>query len=349
VDDVIYKDSVDTKILRKGVSKMKKLLILPIIIILLFALIFNGCAAQSTGIVLKLVTFLPPQATVVKPVGMYIDMLNEKAAGKLMIDWVGGPDIIPRRDQGSAVMDGAIDMAALPASYYQSAVPAGFAICILSEATPMEEHENGAYDLLVEVNERAGIRLIGRTETNMSFHMGIKQAVSTPQELAGNKIRSMGLYNFFLEALGCSPVQIPHPEVYTALERGLVDGYCFPFSDVNDLSLYEVCDNFIDHTFYESGNVVVIMNLDKWNSLPKSLQKLMLDTMIELEPQVYDIYGKDQAAAKQSMLDNGMNPIKFSAADAKWYRDLAFSSFKEGIKGVVDAETFARVLEVTGK
>ena len=157
----------------------------------------------------------------------------------------------------------------------------------------------------------------------------------------------MGLYNYFIAALGASPVTIPHPEVYTALERGVVDGYMFPFSDAADLSLFEVCKYFVDHTFYESGNLVAIMNLKKWNALPKHLQKLMIDALMDLEPQVYDIFGKDQAAAKKKLIDNGMVPIKFSPEDAKAYREMAYSSFREGVKELMSPEKHAKMVRLT--
>jgi TRAP-type C4-dicarboxylate transport system substrate-binding protein len=123
----------------------------------------------------------------------------------------------------------------------------------------------------------------------------------------------------------------------------------FPYSDTADLSLYEVCKYFINQTFYESGNLVSIMNLKKWNSLPKHLQKLMIDAIIDLEPQIYEIFARDQAAAKQKLIDNGMVPINFSPEDAKWYRNLAYSSFKGGAKDLCSPEKYAEILRLTGK
>jgi len=280
---------------------------------------------------------------------MYIEMVNERAKGELVIDWVGGPDVIPRFDQGDAVANGVLDMSCLPTSYFQGLVPAGFAAAILSQYTPMEELNTGWYDLMVEQNAKGNIRFITRTETNQTFHFGIKQSIERPQDLAGKRLRTGALYNFFMMALEAVPVTVPHPEVYTALERGVVDGYAFPFSDVTDLSLYEVVPYFVDHTFYEAGNLVAIMNLDKWNSLPKHLQDLMVEAVQDLLPQVYDIFGRDQAAARQQMIDEGMVPITFSPEDAKFFRDLAYSSFADGQKKILSPELYDKVIKLTIK
>jgi len=280
---------------------------------------------------------------------MYVDLVNERAKGELVINWLGGPEIIDRFDQGDAVSRGVIDISNLPASYFHALVPAGYALCILAENTPMREHEIGWTDLMVEVNAKGNIRFLTRTETNQTFHFGLKQPIESPESFKGKRMRVASLYNYFMEALGAVPVTIGHTEVYPALERGVVDGYGFPFSDVTDLSLYEVCGYFADHTVYEAGNLIAILNLDKWNSIPKHLQDLMIQAGIDLEPQIYDIFGRDQAAARQKMIDEGMVPVKFSPDDAKWYRDLAFSSFREGVRGLMSPELFDRVVKVTAK
>jgi len=330
---------------------MKNLFMKVGMITLLFALIIGVGASPvlAKKIVIKAVSFLPKPAKVMKTYGMYIKMVNERAKGELVIKWVGGPDVIPKLDQANAVRSGVIDMAALPASYYMSIVPTAFNTCVLSEYTPMEERKVGIFDFQLEEHANAGMRYLGHLETNHTFHCGVKTKVTSPKGLAGKKIRSMGLYNYFIKALGSSPVKVPHPEVYTALERGLVDGYMFPFSDVADLSLFEVCKYFIDHTFYENGNLVSIMNLKKWNKIPKHLQKVMIDAMIELEPQMYEIFARDQAAARKKMIAKGMVPIKFSPADAKAYRALAFSSFEGGAKELCPPDKFAKMMKLVKK
>jgi len=334
-------------------NKRKPFLLLGVIclaLVLAVSPFLSACAKPAAGpITLKAVGFLPKGATSVKFLGTYIDMVNERAEGELVIEWVGGPDVIPGFDQGAAVSSGTIDMAGTCHSYYTSLAPAGFATCILSQFTPMKERENGVFDFIAAENEKINIHFLGRLETNRSFHIGLKEAVERPQDLAGRKIRTMALYDYFLNALGAVPVTVAHPEVYSALERGVVEGYAYPFSDAVELSLYEVCGYFIDHTFYEAGNVIAIMNLDKWNSLPKKLQNLMTDAMKDMEPQMYDMYGEAKVANKQVMIDNGMVPIKFSDADAKYYRDLAYSSFRKGIKELVTPEAYAKIIELTGE
>ena len=65
------------------------------------------------------------------------------------------------------------------------------------------------------------------------------------------------------------------------------------------------------------------MNLDSWNRIPKHLQDLMNKTMIEVEREIVDFWAGGHEKAWQTMMDNGVEPIDFSPADAKWFLDLA--------------------------
>ena len=105
-----------------------------------------------------------------------------------------------------------------------------------------------------------------------------KKPVRTLEDLKGMQIRCPpGLEAESLKALGATPVSVPMPEVYTALERGMVDGATISWNAVDSFKLYEV-------TKYDHNNnelcyafTTVAMNLDTWNSLPPDIQKIIDD------------------------------------------------------------------------
>ena len=84
----------------------------------------------------------------------------------------------------------------------------------------------------------------------------------------------------------------------------------------------------IDHSFYTSTNTTII-NLDKWNSLPKNLQELLTRIIVETEPKMVEWLKEDEVVERQKMKDKGVEFIKFSPADAKWYVDSAFEALWE--------------------
>jgi TRAP-type transport system periplasmic protein len=305
--------------------------------------------ASSGKITIKAVSFQPKTATVLKPFATYISLISDKSKGDITINWAGGADVIPAFDQGGAVRDGVVDMAVLPTSYFSQLNAAVFGTAIQSQFTPMEEYTNGVYDFMNSEANKVNLRLVGRLETNQTFHIGVKKPVTTYKDLSGKKIRDAVLFSSFLKALGCVPVTVAPTEAYTSLDRGVVDGYNFPYSDVSDLSIFEVCKYFIDHTVYESGNLVIIMNNKTFSAYPKDKQDLIINTLKDYMPQLAASYADTQAAAKKKMIAGGMTAIKFSDADAKAYRELAYSSFADGIKAQVPADTFTKIMQIVTK
>ena len=75
--------------------------------------------------------------------------------------------------------------------------------------------------------------------------------------------------------LGASPVVLPHGEIYTALEKGVVDGAAFPLIGVLDYRWYEVAKYLLRPTF---GNLAhsILINLNTWNRLTDQQKQLML-------------------------------------------------------------------------
>ena len=69
------------------------------------------------------------------------------------------------------------------------------------------------------------------------------------------------------------------------------------------------------------------MNLDRYNSLPEHLQKVIDQAYLDLEKIAADMGHKIVASAKKKLIEEGgMTPITFSPEDAKYYTELAYSA-----------------------
>ena len=85
-----------------------------------------------------------------------------------------------------------------------------------------------------------------------------------------------------MQALGGTPVTTPPGEVYTALERGVADGYGWPVTGIFDLGWEKVTKFRMEPAFY-SVEVNVLVNLDTWKSLTDAQRKLLNDAALWLE------------------------------------------------------------------
>ena len=288
---------------------------------------------------------MPP----VQQTGWFSDWVTERSNGELIVKWIGGPEIIPGINQPEAVRIGSIDVAMFPSTFYESYVPEAYGIT-LTEDISWEQRETGLYDYMVKVHkEKMGIYYLGRPQSNEPFYTYLNVPVTKPQEIAGLKIGiTGGTGEPFLTALGASSVFIASPEMYSAVERGVVDGFIMPVSSVPSQSLYEVTRYMVDHPYYQ-GNLVLLMNLDKWNSLPEHLQRLITEVMIDVEKEGAEYGHEVTTESRQKCLDSGMEAIRFSPADAEWYVDLAHSSLWEYWKEKLSPEAYNKLRELTIK
>ncbi len=105
--------------------------------------------------------------------------------------------------------------------------------------------------------------------------------VTTMADWTGLKIRSNGPTAEMIKLLGGTPISLPMPELYQALQKGVADGGLWDFSASADWKLAEVSqyDIISDKTAY-SISFFVTMNKDKWNSIEPRDQQAITELSI---------------------------------------------------------------------
>ena len=103
-----------------------------------------------------------------------------------------------------------------------------------------------------------------------------KQPVYKLENLKGMKIRSSGLAAKIVEKIGGTPVAMPMPETYDALSRGVVEGSMAPQESLKTWKWGEIV-KFTTECYGASyaGGFFVVMNKEKWNSIPPDIQKII--------------------------------------------------------------------------
>src|ERR1700689_3533605 len=80
-----------------------------------------------------------------------------------------------------------------------------------------------------------------------------------------------------MQKLGCGPQQLAGGGISPPLGKGTIDaaGWVRPFDD-EKLGFYKVAPHFYFPGWWEGGPMLLsIVNLDKWNALPKYYQSLL--------------------------------------------------------------------------
>jgi len=125
---------------------------------------------------------------------------------------------------------------------------------------------------------KTGLRNLVFAEVGFRNFTNNKRPIRKPEDMKGLKLRVQEnpLYVNMVKGLGANPTPIAWPEVYTALQTGVVDGQENPVSVIlvakfSEVQKYLVLDG---HVY---GVDWFVVN-DKWfQSLPKDLQALIMD------------------------------------------------------------------------
>ena len=240
----------------------------------------------------------------------------------MQINFLGGPRAIPTFEAGNAVKTGVVDMSLNTGAFYTNVMPEADFLK-LTQITVAEQRKNGAFDAINKVwNEKGNMQYLARMVENQPFHIYTNKKVDKP-DLTGQKIRISPVYRDFFQALNASVVTTPPGEVYTALERGVVDGYGWPIGGIFDLNWNEKTKYRIDPGFYDA-EVSLIMNLPAYKKLTDPqrnyLQKQLL--ALEAENTFWTRYGNEETARQKAF---GIETISFDAATSKAFRDQAYS------------------------
>jgi hypothetical protein len=220
------------------------------------------------------------------------------------------------------VKTGVVDMSLNTGAFYTNVMPEADFLK-LTQIPVAEQRKNGAFDAINKVwNEKGNMQYLARMVENQPFHVYTNKKVDKP-DLTGQKIRISPVYRDFFQALNASVVTTPPGEVYTALERGVVDGYGWPIGGIFDLNWHEKTKYRIDPGFYDA-EVSLIMNLPAYKKLndPQRnyLQKQLL--ALEAENTFWTRYGNEETARQKAF---GIETISFDAATTKAFRDQAYS------------------------
>jgi TRAP-type C4-dicarboxylate transport system substrate-binding protein len=284
-------------------------------------------AAQAQEVVLKGITSFTEKTFYSRGFEKFIDKVNADGKGSIRINYIGGPKAMPPFEIGNALKNGVVDIANVTGAYYTNVMPEADA-WKLTERPMAELRKNGGYAYMAKLYEqKMNAVLLARHIDNNPFHLYLTKPITKP-DLTGLKVRITPVYRSFFQALGATVVQTAPGEVYTALERGVVDGYGWPITGIFDLGWHEKTKYRVDPGFY-SAEVSILINKDALAKLNAAQRKVIMDAAQWIEAQ--GDTAKENAADIARQKAAGIKVITFSGADGAAYRAKAYETGWAGI------------------
>jgi TRAP-type C4-dicarboxylate transport system substrate-binding protein len=166
-----------------------------------------------------------------------------------------------------------------------------------------------------------------------------KRAVKTMEDIKGLKIRCTGFSAKAAAALGGVPVAMGQGAAYEALQKGVVEATLSPMEVLKGWKQAEVIKYTTEcYSVGYTTAMYVIMNLDKWNSLPKDVQRVFEKVSEEWIPKHAEGWDVADEDGRKFTLDQGNEIIPLSEEEgARW---------AEAVRPVIDE--YAQKLEDKG-
>ena len=278
------------------------------------AVVLAASTAAAQEVTLRAVSSFAEGTEFSKNFERFIEKVNADGKGLIKINYIGGPRAVPPFEVGNAVRTRVVDMANVTGAFYTNLMPEadGFKL----NGKPMsEQRKNGTWEYINQLhNQKLNSYYLARQFHNVPFHIYLNKKIDK-LDFTGLKIRVTPVYKDIVEAMGGTTVTTAPGEVYTALERGVVDGYGWPVTGIFDLGWEKVTKFRVEPAFY-SVEVGVLVNLDVWKGLNDKQKKVLNDAAVWLE----GLDSENDALIKSErdrQSKAGIAAIEFSAADAK--------------------------------
>ena len=257
---------------------MKKQLPIVVLSIVALALVFNfftPVSAVAEPIKLSYAQFAPAKTFVGVQLERWIAEVEKRTGGKVKIDAFHGGTLLGAKNMMDGVIAGTADIGTLVMAYQPgrfvitnaTSLPFGFPNARVASLTLL--------DLYMKYKPKsfAKVKVLCMYTSGPSNIMS-KVPVRSLADLKGLDLRASGGAAKTLKAWGANQIGMPMSATPEALQKGVVKGLFSSLEVMKDFKFAEICKyvTVTDAVIYPFS---VVMNLDKWNSLPKDVQQVM--------------------------------------------------------------------------
>ncbi len=225
----------------------------------------------------------PPFHGNAKGVDAFAAYVKEKTNGKINIATFPSGQLGGERSMAEQVQAGTLPIASITTAVLQNFVKQT-AVLDMPFIFP---NRATAYAVLddPEVQDRIfsylpkkGFIGIGWTENEIRDFSNTKRPIHKPEDVKGLKVRVMNspAYLDAFKQLGASPVAIPFPETYNALQTGVIDAQENPVLTSVLMKFTEVT-KYVTKTQHALTECIIIVSVDYWESLSKEEQQIFRD------------------------------------------------------------------------
>lgn len=224
----------------------------------------------------------------------FADNIREISNGRLDIHVYAGNELVPSLQVFDAVSQGTVEMGhgasyywagIVPEAQFFSSVPFG----MTAKGMNAWLYNGGGLELWRDIYEPFDLIPFPMGNTGIQMGGWFNKEINSLEDMKGLRMRIPGLGGKVLKKVGGNPVLMAGGEIYTALERGVIDAteWVAPFHDMR-LGLNRAARFYYYPGWHEPGTVFeLIINQSKWKTLPSDLKKMVEITAAATSEWIY--------------------------------------------------------------
>lgn len=233
----------------------------------------------------------------------YIKLVEDMTGGDVSIK-ASGPEVVPGGKQLQPVSSGVFDLIYTHGLYHTGTTGIGAAIDAVNGDIE-KRRTSGVWDWVDKhYQETQNLKVLSIPTATTGFRFFLKDEMDPGKKLDGMKIRALPSYNKIVGSLGGTAVVIPFGELYSAAEKGVIDGLVWPSVGAVGFKFHEVTPYLAEPAF-GTVSYLIMMNLDKWNALDADTQKTMLEAGHKLEQDTVGIFNQLLEQENAMMVEAG--------------------------------------------
>jgi TRAP-type transport system periplasmic protein len=222
---------------------------------------------------------------------------------------INGPETVPPFEQIGPTSAGVFDIIYTHPAYHDRAITN-----VTNILQPNMEliRSAGIFDYMDEyMQENHNLKLLANVAVGTAgYHCYLREPLSDDGDWSGRRIRGVATYVPVIEALGGAALNTDMSEVYSGLERGVVDGACAPQSVLRATRHYEVAPYRTEPTFGQLVSYIAI-NLDSWNSLTDEQRDALNQAAIQTEQDTIRIGNEAIEGDLAALAEEGVEVTQF--------------------------------------
>jgi tripartite ATP-independent transporter DctP family solute receptor len=257
------------------------------------------------------------------------ELVEELSEGRIEVRVYPAEQLGKERDMIRSIKAGVVDMTTTGESMQNWTQITAF--CAIPYLIRDSEHLKKVVDGPVgdqisrQMIEKIGLRPLAYFERG-ARNLTSNRPINKPSDLKGIILRVPNVPVFVQtwSALGAKPTPMTLSEVFTSLQQGTVEAQENPFALINSAGFYEV-QKYVNLTEHVIGWVYVVIGEQKFQSLPKDLQNVIIKAGILTQEYHQNLFKAEEKFLREELERKGMI---FQSVDKKAFQIIASKAVK---------------------